>query len=258
MTPSRSEREVVLHKELSKNYDVRLDPEFAKLYQRHWNQVLLSAIPPGAAAVLDCGCGTGVLLQDLVGRFTRVAGIDVSPDMLARVPPEIARGCELAQCELEKIAFPEKSFDVVFCRSILHHVGDIDGALARIHDLLKPGGTLILSEPCADSWLLKIPRWYWSRFSVRFDKDHHALSTHWIKECLARHGMKVSVVRKFGFVAFPLCGLSDILPLMRYMPFSCALTRMLIGFDACCARVPVVNWQSWHMVIRAERVNGRL
>ena len=167
--------------------------------------------------------------------------------------PRQTKNCELAECELEKITFPNESFDVVFCRSILHHVGDIDAALSRIHAVMKPGASLILSEPCADSWLLKFPRWYWSRFSSRFDKDHRALSTSWMKERLSRHGMKVTAVRKFGFVAFPLCGLSDILPLMRYMPFSCALTKGLIGFDECCARVPVVNWQSWHMIIKAER-----
>ena len=42
---------------------------------------------------------------------------------------------------------PERSFDLVLCSEVIEHLRDSAGALAQMHRLLNPGGTLILSTP---------------------------------------------------------------------------------------------------------------
>jgi hypothetical protein len=74
-----------------------------------------------------------------------------------------------------------------------------------------------------------------------------------LDRALREAGFRIVGREKFGFVAFPLCSLSDILPVMRYLPGALTLTRGLIKFDEVCSRIPGVRNESWHVIIRAER-----
>lgn len=52
------------------------------------------------------------------------------------------------QSELEHLAYPDEEFDMVIGHAILHHIPDIEKALAEIHRVLKPGGICMLAgEP---------------------------------------------------------------------------------------------------------------
>ena len=49
-----------------------------------------------------------------------------------------------------ELDFPAASFDVVLYREVLHHVvfqQPLDGPLSEAHDLLRPGGALVIIEP---------------------------------------------------------------------------------------------------------------
>ncbi len=249
----RREREVELHRALAAEYSTRYGADFAREYQVHWNAKLIDLLPEGCRSVLDIGCGTGVFLGELVGRYPEVTGIDLSPDMLAAVPEALARRCRLVCGPIESADLPGGSFDAAVCRGVLHHVADLEKTLLRIFSLLRPGGVLVFSEPCNDSLLLRLPRWYWRSFSDRFDRDHFALGSDVLNRSLRQAGFRVTARHKFGFVAFPLCSLSDILPVMRYLPGALSLARGLIKFDELCARVPGVRNESWHVIYRAER-----
>lgn len=55
----------------------------------------------------------------------------------------------LQQVLVEDAAYPEKSFDLITCVSVLEHIPDDVGAVAAMWRLLRPGGRLILTVPCA-------------------------------------------------------------------------------------------------------------
>lgn len=90
--------------------------------------------------VLECGCGTGLIL-DRVARFARrAAGIDLSPGML-----ELARGrgLDVREGSVTALPFDDASFDVTCSFKVLAHVPDIGKALAEMARVTRPGGVVL-------------------------------------------------------------------------------------------------------------------
>jgi SAM-dependent methyltransferase len=105
-----------------------------------------------ASTVLDLGAGTGQFALAVAPRCRRVVAVDVSPVMLARLRSK-TDACGLLNIECveaglltyEHIGEPA---DFAYSRLALHHLPDFWKAiaLARIHDALRPGGVLRLSD----------------------------------------------------------------------------------------------------------------
>jgi ubiquinone/menaquinone biosynthesis C-methylase UbiE len=90
--------------------------------------------------VLECGVGTGLLLER-IGRFARSArGIDVSPRMLDRAR---ARGLDVVEASVTAIPMPDAAFDVTCSFKVLAHVPDLGGALAEMARVTRPGGVVL-------------------------------------------------------------------------------------------------------------------
>jgi ubiquinone/menaquinone biosynthesis C-methylase UbiE len=104
---------------------------------------------PGAARVLDVGCGTGSLLLLLATYHPGVeaVGLDPDPKALARARRKIARRQLNAQLDggfAHALSYAAASFDRVFSSFMFHHLESAqkDGMLSEAHRVLKPGGRL--------------------------------------------------------------------------------------------------------------------
>jgi ubiquinone/menaquinone biosynthesis C-methylase UbiE len=90
--------------------------------------------------VLECGAGTGLLLER-IARFARTArGIDLSPGMLDLAR---ARGLDVREASVTAIPFPDARFDVVCSFKVLAHVPEIARALAEMVRVTRPGGVVL-------------------------------------------------------------------------------------------------------------------
>jgi SAM-dependent methyltransferase len=90
--------------------------------------------------VLDLGCGDGQLTQRIAAIGASVAGLDLSPEMVAA-----ARGRGIA-AELgcaEELPFAESSFDAAFSNAALHWVRDQDAMMTEVRRVLRPGGRFV-------------------------------------------------------------------------------------------------------------------
>lgn len=98
--------------------------------------------------VLEVGCGTGVYTEKLAKIIgADIFAIDISPDLLSKARDKIGyANVNFIEADLENLPFPDESFDAVVGVSILHHVG-IDEALREIRRVLRPGGSIVFSEP---------------------------------------------------------------------------------------------------------------
>lgn len=102
--------------------------------------------------VLEVGCGTGTTALALAPYVGRIAGTDVSSEMVAIAREKAtARGCQNAEFTVaaaECAPGADGAYDAVLAFNLLHLVGDRPSALANIHRLLKPGGLFISKTPC--------------------------------------------------------------------------------------------------------------
>ena len=115
---------------------------------------LLSAVLADLSAgptsrVLDLGCGSGQLLDELrVAGIdpTGITGVDLLPDRLGLAR---GRGFGVAVASGAALPFGDDSFDLVTCFTVLSSVGDpsVLAALEReIARVLRPGGSLVLYD----------------------------------------------------------------------------------------------------------------
>ena len=79
--------------------------------------------------VLECGCGTGLILERIKGYARRAVGIDLSPGMLDHAR---ARGLEVREGSVTALPFEDATFDVTCSFKVLAHVPDIGRALAEM------------------------------------------------------------------------------------------------------------------------------
>ena len=101
--------------------------------------------------MLDVGSGIGGAAFHLAKTFgARVTGIDLAPEMVA-IARERAREAQAADSvtfllgDILTTDFPEP-FDVVWSRDALMHLHDKPRLFSRLHDLLAPGGYLVVTD----------------------------------------------------------------------------------------------------------------
>ena len=97
--------------------------------------------------VVDLGCGTGELTQELHRRLRAKAtlGVDASPAMLARRAAQNVRGLEFRRADIA--TFGEPGWDLVFSNAALHWLPDHGALFARLAGLLAPGGQIAVQVP---------------------------------------------------------------------------------------------------------------
>jgi ubiquinone/menaquinone biosynthesis C-methylase UbiE len=103
-------------------------------------------------AILDIGCGTGLLaLKFLKKSDCHITAIDSSQEMLDIIEKKVKR-FELNEkilCQhedLEDIEFDEGTFDIITSTFSLHHIKGKYTMIEKIFRMLKPGGRLIIGE----------------------------------------------------------------------------------------------------------------
>jgi 2-polyprenyl-3-methyl-5-hydroxy-6-metoxy-1,4-benzoquinol methylase len=133
-------------------YDAKLHkgPNYAARLER------AAAVFGEGASVLDVGCASGEITLDLAAHAGEILGIDHSPNMID-VASGKARERGIANARFEPMEpgdprLAEGAFDVVTAYSVIHLLDDVPGTLARLHDLLVPGGHLVTETPCLNDW----------------------------------------------------------------------------------------------------------
>ena len=95
--------------------------------------------PVAGEAILDLGCGDGVLTRKLVDLGCVVVGVDASPAMVAAAR---ARGLDARVMDGHALQF-ESAFDAVFSNAVLHWLKQPQKVIAGVWRALKPGGRFV-------------------------------------------------------------------------------------------------------------------
>jgi len=144
----RTYADVVAEEFRSVDYSVVTSPT-----RRWWNAywdiwTFLMRLQLDGKAVLIVGCGSGVDALRFAKRGAVVSACDLSPEMMAhgvKLAQEDGLSVKFEQMPCEKMIYPDGTFDIIFCRDILHHV-DIPVAMKEITRVAKPGALLVVDE----------------------------------------------------------------------------------------------------------------
>jgi ubiquinone/menaquinone biosynthesis C-methylase UbiE len=129
----------------SKDYFLEIENERYK-YQSHIPK-LLSKIDLKGKRILEIGTGVGTDARKIVEYGGIYTGINVdagSVDMTAKALSVFSVPGEVRQCSATVISFKNESFDVVYSFGVLHHIPEVEKAVAEIRRVLKPGGELLV------------------------------------------------------------------------------------------------------------------
>jgi len=99
--------------------------------------------------VLDVGSGDGTYAVALAGHGARVVGVDLSAEMIRSAQARArsaGRGLLFVRADLNRLPFPDRSFDAVLAVTVLCFTTEVAMPLREMRRVLAPGGRLVLGE----------------------------------------------------------------------------------------------------------------
>jgi SAM-dependent methyltransferase len=189
----------------AQGYDPQFFRKIAATEERHFwfctrTRIIGSAVKQVVAGfepgyrVIEVGCGTGVVLRELVRVCERghVVGMDLFPEAVS-----FAR--EKASCPVF-LGDAERppglgQFDAVCMFDVLEHLADDRKTLTTLNLMVKPGGALVLTVPAHMS--------LWSYFDVASCHCRRYAPSR-LAKLLQESGFKVEYLTQFMMSLFPL------------------------------------------------------
>lgn len=159
-------------------------------------------IAPGAA-VLDVGCGTGILLPLLRENMNgdgHVVALDLSGEMLKRALGKRQKAVYV-QGDAQGLPLPEGTFDWVLCNAVFPHFADKSRALAEISRVLRMEGRLVICHTA-------------SRQAI--NEFHHSVGDVVAHDTIPDKGEMLRLLREAGLVEAQVRDEPD-----RYMAIAC-------------------------------------
>jgi 2-polyprenyl-3-methyl-5-hydroxy-6-metoxy-1,4-benzoquinol methylase len=120
-------------------------------YERAFDFIIDVVKPAAGATFLDAGCGSCAHSVRLARRGFQVHAVDFSESALS-MAREYARSKGLADRislgreSLLQLSFADNSFDYVLCWGVLMHIPEVEQAVAELARVVRPGGSLVISE----------------------------------------------------------------------------------------------------------------
>ncbi|MBS3126695.1 class I SAM-dependent methyltransferase [Candidatus Woesearchaeota archaeon] len=120
---------------------------------KYRNRIVAKLDIQGKMQVLDAGCGSGSLALDVKKRYAKAAlyAVDADPTILAiaeQKAKEAKQQIHFRKAFLQKLPFPDNSFDVVYSSLVFHHLSSNikKEAMKEIHRVLKKDGRFLLID----------------------------------------------------------------------------------------------------------------
>ena len=102
--------------------------------------------------ILDYGCARGGIALGIADKVKEVHGIDISSKMIAianqRVVNRKMKNVYFYHAQITDKRLNLASFNVILAFNVLHLVAEPEMVLQRLYELLKPGGSIIITTPC--------------------------------------------------------------------------------------------------------------
>lgn len=191
---------------MEKNY---LDPDLADAVARYAASPEFSAIcaliEPRMHAgfrMLDLGVGRGLTSLAFASKAIPVTCMEYEASevtgigALSKYLPRNQQLVRPLRADAERLPFSSGSFDIVFCRSVLHHLNDLDQGLREMQRVLKSGGLFLAWNEHILTVFSTGKKFLEAHPAVRYgvNENAYAIPTYWWK------------VRRSGLARIRFCG----------------------------------------------------
>lgn len=164
-----------------------------------YERAMSDGLIPDAGAVLDIGCGQGLMLALLAedGRKNALVGIETRPRMAYLARAALGAQAEILETDARAVSFPRCSAAILFDMLQMMSPAEQEALLARVIDALEPGGVILMREAdAAAGWryeLVRISNQLKARLIGTWRWTRHYRSRHEWLECFARLGLSAEV-----------------------------------------------------------------
>jgi ubiquinone/menaquinone biosynthesis C-methylase UbiE len=160
--------------------------------------------------ILEIGCGTGSLVNELKTKGFDIAGTDISQEAIAYGLKKYG-DIKLSVQPAEQLPFPDGSFNVVLSFDLFEHIARVDKHVSEVVRVLTSDGYYLLQTPN------KYSSAFYSTYvckSLKWRRAHPSLhSPGQLKRRLKKHGfktikfVKMNIKNEFAAAKFNQVGL---------------------------------------------------
>ncbi len=156
---------------------------------RFFRALKIFTLFPRAKTILDIGSGRGWMLYYLKKYFhyTRAAGTQISRNAVQFSRNKL--GLEIYDKDLLELDIENGSFDLITMWHVLEHVSKPEEYIAKIKQVLKKNGRLIIEVPNYNSWTRSFTQQYW----LGLDLGYHVtfFTAESLERILIKYGFKI-------------------------------------------------------------------
>lgn len=218
------------------------------------------------AVLVELGGGVGYDLELLLNSgivFRDYVFSEISHDLAVYVRNRIGKsGEKVTFCTLDagRLPFVDDGVDIVFMVAAFHHFPDMDGALAEMFRVLRPGGHLMFGiEPNRRmnrilNFLKKpVRNLIGSKSHSAADEQAEGFTMEGFRQMGLRHELEVLSVQPVwlfsGFLHYGLELLYRVLRMKRRIRLPLFLEKMCVGADELLFRLKPIHDIAWHYTV---------
>jgi SAM-dependent methyltransferase len=202
----------------------RMNPRRTRYLERHIDELWRFADLAPGQRVLEVGPGQGRYSLSLADRGLNLEVLELVPEMLTLL--DEARGGRQIELHQGDVLSPPASvrsgYDAVIGLFALHHMHDVEGCIASMAGLLRPGGRLTFLEPNAFNPLYYAQIAFSRDMSWDGDRGVLEMRPRLLLDAVRQAGLADARIERFGF--FP--------PAIANRPRADSLERLLEGIPA--------------------------
>lgn len=102
--------------------------------------------------IIDFGCGTGTITNQISFQVRKIDAFDISEKMLAIATEQakvlFIKNINYTKAEISDIIKLNLKYDCIVSFNVLHYIVEVDHLFKQFNSLLKPNGLLITSTVC--------------------------------------------------------------------------------------------------------------
>lgn len=229
--------------------------------------IKLAAIKPGER-VVEIGCGTGLVLREILKITRPIYGVDIALEMLQRAkdavlkdkkvlivsdlsqPQDSVADVLLMQNDILKPTLPKKFFDKVLSMEVLRYNRDLAGCLNNIHGTMKDGGIFVFTVTNLFSFGL-----FPIKYNLRKLFGKTARDPELVQYFVTERSIKKELAKaNFSVIAFEKTGLLSANQLTGRFVHTSEGAKKVIKLSQKLSKVPIID-QCFDTFIISARAN---